>query len=131
MKIDIYPDNQRQGFFTVAVDGSIDSSTYTELQEKISPVLNAGAKGIVMDLKKVNYISSAGLSVFFTAKKKLMANGGDVLFCNLQPQIKRLFEVVKALPKETLFESMEEADRYFYKIMNDEIDRQKGRGGQP
>lgn len=124
MRVDIQADKQRPGFFNVAAHGPIDSETYLEFRDKISPVLE-NAKGIVVDLKKVDYISSAGLSVFFTMKKKLMAAGGDLLFCNLQPQIKRLFEVVKALPKETLFESMEEADRYFYKIMNDEIQRRK------
>jgi hypothetical protein len=41
----------------------------------------------------------------------------------LKPQIKRLFEIVNALPKETLFKSVEEADAYLYRMMNREIDK--------
>ena len=45
-------------------------------------------------------------------KKFLKQKNTDILFCNVKPQIKRLFEIVNALPKETVFESVEEASRW-------------------
>jgi hypothetical protein len=48
------------------------------------------------------------------------------LFCNLKPQIRRLFEIVNALPKETLFKNTEEADAYLYRMMNQRIDQERG-----
>ena len=125
MNVDIRPDPLKAGFYIVAPKSPIDSDTYAEFQTKLAPLLQKTARGIIIDLRDVDYISSAGLGVLFTAKKFLVGNGGELLFCNLKPQIKRLFEIVKALPKESLFESVEEADRYFYKIMNEEIERQK------
>ncbi len=125
MNVDIRPDPLKAGFFIVTPKSPIDSDTYAEFQSKLAPLLQKSSRGVIMDLKNVDYISSAGLGVLFTAKKFLVSNGGELLFCNLKPQIQRLFEIVKALPKESLFESVEEADRYFYKIMNEEIERQK------
>ena len=120
MHVKISPNGDRPGYYTVIPYGPIDSDTYVDFDGKIRPLLTAQAKGIVLDLADVDYISSAGLGVLFTVKKHLKQNGGDLLFCNLKPQIKRLFDIVNALPKETLFKSAEEADTYLYRMMNKE-----------
>jgi anti-sigma B factor antagonist len=127
MRVEILADPSKKGYYRVLPHGSIDSDTHTGFKEKIQPLLNADTRGIVLDLKEIEYISSAGLGVLFLMKKHFMAKGGELVFCNLRPQIKRLFEVVKALPGETVFESLEEADKYFYKIMNEEIEKRKKR----
>lgn len=129
MHVDILPDKDKPGFFIVAPHGSIDSDTYLDFQGRVTPLLVKSTRGVIIDLSRVDYISSAGLGVIFTMRKALLGNAGELLFSNVKPQIKRLFDIVKALPKESIFESTEEADRYFYKIMNEEIERQK-RGGR-
>jgi anti-anti-sigma regulatory factor len=73
----------------------------------------------------VVYVSSAGLQVLFATKKTLAERGGDLTFSRPQPQIVKLFQIVNALPKESIFASVEEADRYFYSIMNRELGRQR------
>lgn len=127
MKIQINPVQGRPGQVLVKPFGSIDNDTYQDFDQKLKPLLIPTTKNIIMDLADVEYISSAGLGVIFTVKKVLIANGGDLLFCNLKPQIKRLFEIVKALPAETLFKSREEADEYLYNMMNRAIDEENER----
>ena len=124
MHVKIDPNPDKAGYFTVTPFGPIDSDHYLDFDEKIKPLLQGSTKGVIMDLTNVDYISSAGLGVLFTMKKFLKQNGGDLLFSNLKPQIKRLFEIVNALPKETLFKSTEEADAYLYKMMNKEIEKE-------
>ena len=114
----------KEGFYTVLPDGPIDSESHTEFKSKLNPILNKTTRGILLDLTNVDYISSAGLGVLFSVKKILIENGGELLFCGMKPQIKKLFEIVKALPKETVFTNAAEADKYFYAIMNDEIKKQ-------
>lgn len=123
MNVDIRPDPAKAGFFIITPRGCIDSDTHGNFRDRIDSALAKTTRGIIIDMKNVDYVSSAGLGVFFTVKKLLAKNGGELLFCNLKPQIKRLFEVVKALPRESIFGSLEEADQYFYKIMNEEIER--------
>ena len=127
MQIKISPDKEKKGFFSVAPVGPIDSDTYLDFQKIVGPLLVPDTRGILIDLKQVDYISSAGLGALFSMKKFLVDNGGELLFCNLKPQIKRLFDIVKALPSATIFESYEEADRYFYKMMNEEIEKDGGK----
>ncbi len=123
MHVKINPNQDKPGYFTVLPQGSIDSDTYLDFNDKIKPLLIKATKGIILDLSQVDYISSAGLGVLFTMKKFFKENSGDLLFCNLKPQIKRLFEVVNALPTESMFKSHEEADAYLYKIMNEAIQK--------
>ena len=125
MRVKVNSAPGKEGFFTVTPHGPIDSDTYQEFQNSITPILVGSTKGICMDLSDVDYISSAGLGVFFNVNKVLIKNGGSLIFSNLKPQIKRLFEIVKALPPEILFENAAEADAYFYKMMNEEIEKQK------
>ena len=127
MHVKIIPSADKVGYFTVLPHGSIDSDTYVDFKEKITPLLNKTTKGVILDLVDVDYISSAGLGVLFTMKKHLKQQNGDLLFCNLKPQIKRLFQIVNALPQETMFKSAEEADAYLYKMMNQEIEKERGK----
>ena len=124
MRVDIRP-NRKKGFYTVVPHGSIDTESHDYFRSVVGPLLNKSTKGICVDLKKTDYISSAGLGVLFLIKKFMKENGGDLLFCNPKPQIRKLFETVKVLPKESIFKSLEEADFFFYSIMDQEIERRK------
>ena len=125
MKTKISAHKDRMGVFRITPSGSIDSDTYLDFSDSVTPLLISTTKGIVLDLTEVDYISSAGLGVLFTMKKFLKNNGGELLFCNLKPQIVRLFEIVNALPKEALFKSADEADAYLYRMMNKPADENK------
>ena len=126
MHVQIASDPARPGVIKVTPHGPIDSDHYLDFDDKIKPLLVPTTKTIVLDLANVDYISSAGLGVLFIMKKFLKQNQGDLLFCNLKPQIRRLFEIVNALPPETLFKNTDEADAYLYKMMNKEIEKEKG-----
>ena len=91
MHVKISPNRELAGYFNVAPQGPIDSDTYLDFKDAITPLLVMTTKGIVLDLMNVDYISSAGLGVLFTMRKFLKEKNGDLLFCNIKPQIKRLF----------------------------------------
>jgi len=71
----------------------------------------------------VTYISSRGLAVVITTIKKVRAGGGKFAMAELQPPVRKVFEIAAALPEESVFASQEEADRYF-----DAIQRKVGGG---
>jgi anti-anti-sigma factor len=60
----------------------------------------------------VTYISSAGVRVILKAKKRLAQNAGSFFMLNLQPQIKKVFEIINALPSLNVFQNIEELDNY-------------------
>jgi anti-sigma B factor antagonist len=67
---------------------------------------------LVLDMKRLDYISSAGLRVVFKAAKALRAVGGSVALANRQPHIVKVFEIVKALPDLQVFKNDQEMDEY-------------------
>ena len=67
---------------------------------------------LVLDLEGLDYISSAGIRSVFKARKALAARAGKVLVVNPQPQIQKVFDLVKAVPLNEIFTSVAEADAY-------------------
>ena len=55
---------------------------------------------------------SAGIRSIFKARKALTARNGKLLVVNPQPQIQKVFDVVKAVPMSDIFTSVAEADAY-------------------
>ena len=127
MRLDADASRASEGLLKLTPHGSIDAQTSSEFDEKARGALG-NARVVIVDMEHVEYVSSAGLQVLFGLKRDLASKRGDLLFAHLRPQIVKLFQVVNALPKESIFATLEEADRYFYAVMNQEIRKQKPEG---
>ncbi len=110
LRIEILPPGK--GSQRVAVEGRLDTHTYEDLDEALAPLLTRHLHSLVLDLSGVDYISSAGIRSIFKARKALGGHGGKVLVVNPQPQIQKVFDVVKAVPMNEIFSSTAEADAY-------------------
>lgn len=100
------------GTLRVVVGGRLDTHTYEEFDRKLAPLLDSALKSVVLDLAGLEYISSAGVRSIFKVRKAMAAREGKVLVANLQPQIQKVFDVVKAVPLGDIFPTMAEADAY-------------------
>ena len=109
--------------YLIKLKGRIDSDTYKQLDEKVSLALVPSTNTIILDMEEVNYVSSAGLGVIFNLKKTLEENKGSLIISGLKPQVKKVFEVVKALPEENIFTSRKELDKYLDVIQKREIEK--------
>jgi anti-anti-sigma factor len=105
-----------EGTYMVIPQGSIDANTYNTLDSEVDTILGKSPRLIIFDMKDVNYVSSAGVGVVLSAEQSLKPNAGRVLMVNLQPQIRKVFDIVKALPAQQIFTSVEEMDKYLKEI---------------
>jgi anti-anti-sigma factor len=112
IKIKRQTDSPRHITLTVELGGSLDTATAPQLETQLSAALDAQVKDLIFDLANLTFISSAGLRVFAAARKFMKQQGEPVSFVNLQPQIREVFEIVKALPGVSVFGSMAEFDQY-------------------
>jgi anti-anti-sigma factor len=96
----------------VEIGGRLDTHTYSELDDRLTLVLAAKVQSLVLDLAQLDYISSAGVRSIFRARKLLSVRGGTVVLANAQPQVQKVFDIVKAVPLSEIFRSVEEADAY-------------------
>jgi anti-anti-sigma factor len=124
LKVDVH--GKEKGVCTVSVSGSLDTATYAELEEALEPVLAASTKVLMINMAGLTYISSMGIGVIIKARQAMEDAGGTLIMTNLQPQIKAVFEIIKALPAIRVFESLAEADEYLTQIQRQEIEKQKG-----
>lgn len=113
MPLEISSREKEQGVLVVSPVGSIDSNTYKILQSHLDSILSESCpEVIVFDMDGVNFISSMGIRVILKTRKWLKQKGGKVLMANLRPQIKVVFDIIRALPPERIFASIEELDDY-------------------
>ena len=100
------------GVIIVSPIGSMDANTYSVLDEKMDAILKEPPDVIIFDLEFMDYISSTGIRVLLKTKKALRATQGRMVFMNLQPQIQKVFDILKAIPTLKVFASVEELDNY-------------------
>jgi len=100
------------GVIVVSPIGSIDANTYSVLDEKMDAILKDPPDVIIFDMEFADYISSTGIRVLLKTKKALKATKGRMVFMNLQPQIQKVFDILKAIPTLKVFASIEELDNY-------------------
>jgi anti-anti-sigma factor len=80
---------------------------------------------IVLDLTELFYISSMGINALLKIKRGMEQLKGHMILTNPQPQIRKVFEIIKALPLETIFKSVEEADAYLTEIQRGEREKDR------
>ena len=75
-------------------------------------------------MKGIDYISSIGIKVILDTKRQVEQRQASFSMVNLQPQIRKVLNVMKVLPMIDIFEDMKEADKYIDQIIREEIEKQ-------
>lgn len=86
MKIDLNKENDK---LIISLEGRLDTNTSPELESEYKKL---DEKNIVLDLEKLNYISSAGLRVLLTMQKE-MNKKGSLEIINVCDEVQDIFEV--------------------------------------
>ena len=76
---------------TVALGGRLDTMTAPQLEEELRTSME-DAEELILDLDKIEYISSAGLRVILSAQKA-MNRKGKMTLRKVKPEIMEIFEV--------------------------------------
>lgn len=93
MEINVQP---MQRCEVVALSGEADHAAAPELEQTLLGLLQAGSGNLVINLRHVTYISSAGLRalVFAQVKARQRVPQGDIVLSELSPISKRTLELV-------------------------------------
>jgi anti-anti-sigma factor len=73
--------------------GRLDSTTAKEFGDRLAALVEAGRASIVLDLKNIAYISSAGFRVLLIANRSAAQKEGKLALCGVMGEVKRLFEI--------------------------------------
>ena len=78
------------------IDEKIEEQNIQAIGEELFHLVDElGRRNILLNLDNVEYLSSAALGKFITLNKKVQAAGGKLVLCNIDPQIREVFEITK------------------------------------
>jgi anti-sigma B factor antagonist len=94
----------------VTVSGRIDSATAPELDSVLKSIVEAGRYRICVDLKDLEYMSSAGIKVLISTLKTCKRwNRGDLRLANMPPRISDVFDLAGLTPLFKIYPDAVEA----------------------
>ncbi|MEQ8351436.1 MAG: STAS domain-containing protein [Leptospiraceae bacterium] len=94
----------------VYLEGRLDVSVANEVEEELSRLIDQeNQKHIILNMDKVEYMSSSGFRACIATLRKLNARDGSLKLTNIRPSVKRIFDVIELTSLFDIFESEEEA----------------------
>ncbi len=100
---------ETNGIVVVALQGRLDTNTSVTLEEELLKLAGERSHRIVVDLSKLDFISSSGLRVLLTAGKKSKRVNGRMVLCALTDHVKQVFDVAGFTMLFSMYPSQEEA----------------------
>jgi len=79
----------------IHVEGLIDTDTSRQLSKELENVIANKHYKVVINLEKVDYISSAGWGIFIGELRELRRNGGDLKLASLTPEVEEIFKLLE------------------------------------
>ncbi|CUS95919.1 STAS domain-containing protein [Candidatus Chrysopegis kryptomonas] len=74
--------------------GYLDAYTSLQFEEMMRELVQSGNYKIIVNMKNLTYISSAGFGVFMAFVDDVRKNSGDIRFCCLSEKIDEIFELL-------------------------------------
>lgn len=79
----------------VVPKGDLDTASTAQMRQALAELINAGKSRLVVDLRHVGYMDSAGLGELVTAMKRARKAGGDLRLCGPNADISRILEMTR------------------------------------
>lgn len=81
------------GYCLISPEDRIDTINARLFETDINILIEGGNTNLIIDMGGLEYISSSGLRVVLSTRKKLIPAGGYLRLCNLQPSVREVFEI--------------------------------------
>ena len=95
--IDVYVEEapQNRGVSVLRVSGYVDTTTSPDLERRLQALLREKRYHVVVDLARVEYISSAGWGIFISEIREIREHGGDLKLAGMAPDVREVFDLLE------------------------------------
>jgi anti-sigma B factor antagonist len=97
----------------VSLCGRLDANSANDVERKLNSLIDAAQTELVMNLDKLEYISSSGLRVLLAGLKKVRKQQGDIRLACLKPYIREVFDIAGFTQLFKIFGGEEDAVNSF------------------
>ena len=111
--LNVKVENQNKDYSIIELSGFLDAHTVNVFEERMAEIIEGGQNRMVIDLKGLNYISSAGIGALMALTQQVRRESGDIVL--LQPNDK-VFKILDLLGFTKIFNvahSEDEIVNYF------------------
>ena len=122
MSLNIHVDHDKPGVCKIQLRGRLDTNTAPSLESTQGELLGGDYTLLIYDMAGLEYISSAGLRVIFKGTKQIREQNGRAGVMNMQPQIRKVFDIVKVMPDVPILENDAEMDDYLDAMQQQVLD---------
>lgn len=109
----------------VSVKGFIDTNTAPEFDKVFQSILGEKKFNLVVDLKDVNYISSAGWGLFVGEIKRIRSQRGNLFLASMSPEVAEAYELLQF---DTIIKSFPTVDQAVQKGFGKTLSKKGGDG---
>jgi anti-sigma B factor antagonist len=102
-------EEHRGNITIVEIKGRIDTNTASSLGERLTALIKAGRNPVLVDLKNLAHISSAGFRSLLIAGRLAEESKGTLVLCSLSHEVQRLFDLGDFTGLFQIYSSREEA----------------------
>ncbi len=111
--IKIHPNEDRSDVTMLELNGQLDSVSASQVEKALDDLVDNKQNRIVIDLREVNYISSAGWGIFLGILKEVRNSNGDIKLAGLTDEVMEVFQMLEIGNFLPTYKTIQEAIRSF------------------
>lgn len=93
----------------VVLDGSVDAHSFERFSDAMTDLTGEDTMWIVLDLRKLNYIASVGISFLINLRVERRKAGGEVIMVGPQPSVHKILKMLGLLEVLVVVGTLDEA----------------------
>lgn len=106
MKLNIINES---GIYIFELVGKLDSSNAQLFKDEFLTELTADRQKIIINCARLEFLSSAGIRIFYLASQKTKNFDAKIVFCNANENIQRVFDIIDFASDFSIYKSLDEA----------------------
>ena len=107
--MDIKIEKRENDIIVLGIEENLIGSNSNDLNDKLEFYIDTDELNIVINMKSVSQIDSYALGVLATSGNTIKENGGNLKFCELQPFVQTIFNMMRMNDIFEIYDSIDEA----------------------
>lgn len=95
--------------YIISAVNVLDSGRDEEMYILLKTIITAGAKKIIINMEKMDFIDSRSIAILINAAKLIRKSEGDIVFLNVPNHIKSIFKPINLQRFIKIFDSQDQA----------------------